>query len=148
MTWKQLLADLRNYLQDTASSPKWSDAQLLLFTQDAIRDYSLYFPQRVDRVELDLDDDGMSYELPEDFVDVIHVESPKDRYLEPRQERPGMKLFSRARPLSYFIQGGNLYLMGSPLDEEVLLTYFAVHPVPESTKDAEWTSTIPDRDTA
>ena len=144
-TWGTLLTNIRNDLQDTASTPRWSNATLYMYTCDAIRDYSVWFPKRVDQASLTLS--GTSYPLPADFVEDITVESPVDTFLERRDERPGRRYLAQGKPICYFIEGGNLYLNGTPLTGDlVLLTYFATHPVPTSETQTAFVITIPDRD--
>ena len=147
-TWGRLLADIRADLQDTSDRPRWSDDTLYVFTKDAVRDYSTWFPRRVDRLEMTLEDGR--YPLPLDYIEDIQVECPLDTFLERRLDRPGVKY--RRSSLYYFIQGGSLYLAGAPLGDGgtgssgVYLTYLASHPVPGSVTDPEFIFTVPDSD--
>lgn len=144
-TWEVLLANIRLDLQDSGTNKKWSDATIYLYTVDAVRDYSIWFPYRVDRYELTLS--GSSYPLPADFVDDIYLEVPENRFLEKREDIPGRKYLDTYRPTYYYIDGGNLYLNGSPLSgESVLLTYQALHDVPTDETDTSFSFTIPDAD--
>ncbi len=142
-TWGTLLADIRADLQDTnTANPRWPDDTLYVFAKDAIRDYSVWFPRRLDRVVL-TPVDGI-YPLPLDLIEDIQVECPLDTLLERRLDRPGVKY--RKNSLFYTIQGGNLYLKGSPLGDTLYLTYLASHPVPASKDDTVFVVTIPDAD--
>lgn len=143
-TWGDFLGSLRSELADTASKPKWSDAQLFSYFKSALYDYSHYFPRRVDRATLAMSDDTAA--LPTDFVADIAVESPQDRYLEKRSNVPG-KWFRDvgSHPTYYYTSGGNLYLNGSPTDE-VLLTYMALHLIPANEADTAYVLSIPDVD--
>jgi hypothetical protein len=144
-TWADFLAEVRLDVQDTGATPRWTDEMLWIYTKDAIRDYSQWFPKRVDRL-LIAPVNGV-YALPADYVDDVYVECPEDRILERRQEIPGRRYGSITRPLYYHIQGGNLYLNGSPLDgDNLYLTYDAVHPVPASETDTTFVLTVPDAD--
>jgi hypothetical protein len=146
-TFGTLLSYLRSDLKDTNSaSYRWSDEVLYIYTVDAIRDYSIHFPLRVDRYELTVGDG--CYALPNDFVYEIFVECPQDRFLEKRYTRQGITYKTLPnRPWYYYIDGGNLYLMGSPRDEDsVLLTYSCLHSVPTSESDTTFVLTVPDRD--
>jgi hypothetical protein len=144
-TWADFLAEVRLDVQDTGATPRWTDEMLWIYTKDAIRDYSQWFPKRVDRL-LIAPVNGV-YSLPADYVDDVYVECPEDRILERRQEIPGRRYGSITRPLYYHIQGGNLYLNGSPLDgDNLYLTYDAVHPVPASETDTTFVLTVPDAD--
>lgn len=145
ITWADFLSDLRNDLDDTADTPRWSDEQFYVYTKDAVRDYSQYFPKRVDGAELSLA--GSAYTLPADYVDTITVECPEDRFLEDREERPGIRYIDKSKPLFYYIEGGSLYLQGTPLDgEAVYITYYALHDIPTSEADNSFIFTVPDRD--
>lgn len=152
-TWASLLADIRADLQDTSDKPRWANDTLYVYAKDALRDYSIWFPRRLDRVELLLDGDKVS--LPADFIEDIQVECPLNTLLERRLDRPGVKY--RKHNLYYFIQGGSLYLSGSPLGEGgsatgvanssgLYLTYLASHPVPASSTDTTFVLTVPDSD--
>lgn len=131
-TWAELLAEIRADLQDTSDNPRWSDEMLFVFAKDAIRDYSTWFPRRIDREELSLNHAETGYTLPADFLGAVFVECPEDHYLEPRTPRPGIRYASRSgRPFFYQVQGGTIYLDSSPYEgDEVLLTYAAVHQLP------------------
>jgi hypothetical protein len=111
-----------------------------MYIKDAIRDYSMWFPRRIDRFEL-VEANG-HYALPSDFVREIDVESPEDTYWIKKVERPGVR-FTTGK--FYFIDGGNLYL-GEDTDDEVELSYLAVHDVPTSETDLTFELSIPDRD--
>lgn len=140
-TWGTLLADIRADLQDTSAKPRWGDDTLFVFTKDAVRDYSIWFPRRVDRLQLARIDG--KYPLPLDYIEDIQVECPLDTLLERRLDRPGVKY--RSTGLYYFIQGGSLYLSRPPLGD-LSLTYLASHPVPNSTEDRVFIFTVPDSD--
>ena len=73
-TWANLLADIRVDLKDTGTTNRWTDAALLLWAKDAIRDYSQYFPRYMSRVALTLSTN--KYALPSDFLGAINVECP------------------------------------------------------------------------
>jgi hypothetical protein len=141
-TWAELLSDIRYDLQDTAATKRWSDDLLHLYAKDGLRDYSMWFPKRVDRTQLISDSDG--YMLPIDFIQDIYVECPADTYLERKEVRPGTRKPKRAKVLTYYSMGGRLYL-NTPTEQPVLLTYFSAHAVPPAA-DAECTLTVPDTD--
>jgi hypothetical protein len=140
-TWATLLADIRTDLKDAGlSTPKWDNNSLYLYAKDAIRDYSVHFPKRVDRLELVLTNGA--YPLPSDFIQDVYVECPAGVFLERRQDRPGVRFSNAARPTVYYIDSGQLKL-NSTTTEEVLLTYDALHPVPTSADDSAFALTIP-----
>ncbi|OHD20495.1 MAG: hypothetical protein A2Y38_06825 [Spirochaetes bacterium GWB1_59_5] len=144
--WELMLADLREDLKDTSETPKWSDDVLLVYLKDAIRDYSTWFPRRIDRTVLEAEESA--YALPDDFVDVVFLECPRDTYLEVRNPQPGTRFPTvSSGPVLFYIDGGSLYLWGSPdSGDEVLLTYRAVHSIPDDWDDAETALTVPQRD--
>lgn len=144
--WEDFLEDLREDLKDTGATPKWSDDVLLVYLKDSIRDYSTWFPRRIDRTALT--EVAEAYDLPDDFVDVVFLECPRDTYLEARNPRPGTKFPTvSGTPVLFYIDGGSLYLWGSPdSGDEVLLTYRAVHSIPSAWTDAVTTLTVPARD--
>ncbi len=156
-TWATLLADIRADLQDTSDKPRWADDALYVYAKDALRDYSTWFPRRIDRLAIDPDTSG-KYALPTDFIEDIQVECPLDVFLERRLDRPGVRyrrypsLFPATRVLYYLIQGGALYLTDTPLNEvgqaetTVYLTYLASHPVPANAADTTFVLTVPDSD--
>ena len=141
-TWETLLADIRADLQDTSDKPRWANDTLYVYAKDALRDYSTWFPRRLDRVEMLLD--GDKYPLPMDFIEDIQVECPLNSFLERRLDRPGVKYLKHS--LYYFIQGGSLYLSGAPLGAGLYLTYLAAHPVPATAADVTFVLTVPDSD--
>jgi hypothetical protein len=141
-TWETLLADIRNDLQDTGTNPRWTDAYLYALTKDSVREYSNYFPRRIDRTTLTLT--GSSYPLPSGFVSAINVECPLDTYLTLRHAVPG-RAYTSTTLSHFYISGGNLYLNGDA-DGAVLLTYFAVHSIPEDEDDDDFAFSVPDLD--
>ncbi|MCB2146592.1 MAG: hypothetical protein KQI81_08965 [Deltaproteobacteria bacterium] len=146
ITFADLLNDVRIDMRDAnAATPRWSDADIYLVVKDGIRDYSLWFPKRVDRLEI-ASVTG-KFPLPSDFIEDIHVESPIDTYLEKQRRRPGVRYRASSRPMYYYIQGGSLYLSNPPLDgDTIFLTYSALHGVPISEKDTTFELTVPEVD--
>lgn len=144
MNWGTLLSNLRDDLKDTGSTPRWTDDLLHLYTGDAIRDYSRWFPLRVDREVLA--QVGGSYPLPATFVRTVAVESPLERFLEPRIFSQGARYFDQVPALTYYLDGGSLYLLGSPHADGVYLTYHATHGVPANAADTTFALTLPDAD--
>jgi hypothetical protein len=153
-TWGTLLADIRADLLDTSDKPRWPDTALYTYVKDALRDYSTWFPRRIDRLEL-APFEG-KYPLPTDFIEDIQVECPIDTLLERRLDRPGVRYrrhpYQTTLVLYYLIQGGALYMTGTPLDdfghpqETVHLTYLASHQVPANAVDINFVLTVPDSD--
>ena len=139
MNWGELKTDIRADLQDTNN--KYSDELLYLYVKDAIRDYSIWFPKRIDREELSKLNSG--YPLPINYIEEIYVESPMDTYLEKRIIRPGTKVKQSLSATTYYVQGGNIYLSSLGYDEPVYLTYFSSHDVPASEDDDEFEISIP-----
>lgn len=145
MTWQELLADIRADLQDTSeTNPRWSDETLYRYTRAAVRDYSVWFPMRLDKQALVLTDGA--YPLPADFIEDIHIECPEGSFLEKRQERPGVQYGAGSSVLYYYISGGKVYLNASTAND-VLLTYHACHGLPTSETNLEFVFDIPIVDT-
>lgn len=138
-TWADFLSDIRTDLQDTSTTPRWSSKILYLYTKDAIRDYSTWFPKRIDKYAMTLTDGA--YPLPLNFILEIFVESPSNSYLERKKEIPGTKYKKNSY---YFTEGGNLYVV-SP-SSEVLMTYNASRSVPASETDDTFVFDVPDVD--
>jgi hypothetical protein len=143
-TWSSFLVDLRIDLKDTGATPRWSNDTLYLYTKDAIRAYSLDFPVTVRRETLTAS--GGSFTLPSGFSSVITVESEADVLLEMHVPRPGTQS-SPWRATSYTIMGGVLYLDFAPDDgDTILLSYKALHDMPEDVDDDDFVFTIPGED--
>jgi hypothetical protein len=143
-TWTTFLSSVRAELNDTSSTtPKWSDDLLYLWVLDAIRDYSQYFPQTIDQLELTLS--GASYPVPSDYLRVVFVEAPEGRFLRTRRARPGRRYYtSTGTPSHYHVDGNTLKINGAA--DELLLTYHAIHGVPTDVNDTAFPFTVPDRD--
>ncbi len=144
MNWGEILKALRADLKDTGDTPRWSDEDLWIFFLDAVRDYSLWFPYVPARTQLSGSGTG-PYTLPSDFISVIFLEVPENRFLEERQPRPGVRYPTQSgRPFYWYLMGGSLYLDVAPLDtDEILLTYGAMHAMPSSATATDENSTIP-----
>jgi len=131
-TWGELRSEIREDIADAGAREKYSDTLLYTYFKDAIRDYSTYFPIRVDREELTGSGKG-PYTLPDALVNILFVECPEDRYLEYRLAHPGARYpKTTGQPFFFFVDGGSLYMDGSPISgDTVLMTYEAVHTLPE-----------------
>lgn len=146
-TWAELRLEIREDIEDTKSTPRYSDLLLYTYLKDAVKDYSNWFPQRVDNEELTGTGKG-PYALPAALVNPLFVECPTNRFLEHRLARPGARYpKTTGRPFFFYIDGGNLYLDGSPqTGETVLMTYESVHDLPTTFDDDTHEFTIPVRD--
>lgn len=142
-TWKTVLANIREDIQDTSTNPRYSDKLLFLYARDAIRDYSQYFPLRVDALEI-APANGV-FPLPSDFLDEIFVECPRGTYLEPRPLRPGLLKVASVTPYRYQIEGGSIHLDAST-SQSIWLTYSAFHSVPTSETDSTAEISVPETD--
>lgn len=143
-TWAGLLADIRTDLKDTGTTPKWTDEMLYVWLKDAVRDYTLNFPLESNAT---LTESSGAYALPSDFYEDVYVECPADRYVERRIAQPGVKYKTlSARPTLYWIRQGNLYLNGSPGEDNVELYYLAKHGLPTGATDDTFVMTIPEND--
>lgn len=147
ITWQDLLTEVRVDLKDPSGS-KWDDSTLYVWLKDAVRDYSTYFPYRVDRAELTASDtENKVYTLPAEFVDTIYVESPKGTYLEERNPRPGARYADTPSPYTFVTDGGSLILSGPPsTGDSVWMTFHAVHLLPTGPEETTFTLTVPDAD--
>ena len=73
-----LLAECRAALADAGQSPAWSDGELLIFLNEAIREYSQHLP-RVAETRLAAVAGQRRYGLPADTRAVLSVEYPEGR---------------------------------------------------------------------
>jgi hypothetical protein len=142
-TWGDLLTELREDLQDTSANPRYSNKLLYLYARDAIADYSQYFPVRIDRKEVK--PSNGRYPLPDNFVDELFVECPRDVYLSPRPIRPGITKLKFSTPFRYEVESGGIYL-DATTQESIWLTYYGTHDFPTSETDTTFELTIPQTD--
>jgi hypothetical protein len=135
-TWETLRTEIREDIEDTGSTKRYSDALLWTYLKDAIKDYSTWFPLRVDKEVLSGSGAG-PYPEPVGLVNILFVECPDNRFLERRLASPGARYpKTSGRPFFFYMDGGNLYLDGSPLaGESVLMTYESLHDWPSSSDD-------------
>lgn len=140
-TWGSLLTNIREDLQDSGTTQKWSDTVLFLYFQDAVRNYSRFFPRLVVRT-LIAENDG--YALPTDFLSIAAVESPLDTFLEERTTRPGRKYTPSNNP-KYYIDGSKIRL-DKAATGDLYLTYYAHHSLPSKHEDIDFSLTIPEAD--
>lgn len=145
-TWAQLLGEVQTELKDLEGK-KFPKETIYIYLKDAISDYSQFFPLRVIREQLVYDADVEAFTLPENILTDIQVESPRDRFIERRIVRPGVRFSMTATPTLYWIEGGYLFLNSKSIDEaEVLLTYDALHGLPANADDDDYNLTVPSRD--
>jgi hypothetical protein len=139
--WATFLGEIRVDLKDTGTAPRFSDDALYLWAKDAIRDYSMHYPKRMDRVTLTAV--GGAYPLPADYYQDVEVEYPLNTFLERRQQRPGKSYSVGSTPTSYYISGGKLHLDVASPSYVIYLTYDAIHPSPAAHDDNTFVLTIP-----
>jgi hypothetical protein len=146
MNWGDLLSELRVNIEDTSETPKFSDKLLFTYLREAVSDFSQFMPLTYEDVELTRDTDNpKKHTLPVDFIDDVSVSCPAGHYLEPRRGRLGTKVAVSSRPLFYHTDSSRyLYLDADPVEDVVLLSYKALHPLPTSETDLEFVFTIPD----
>ena len=96
VTAGELLDEVRAALGDTAGAT-WSDAELLGFVGEAVREYSQHLP-RVSEAALAAVDGERRYALPWDAAAVLSVEYPSDR-------EPPSYIYRRRRKAAGFAAG-------------------------------------------
>jgi len=133
-TWADLFADIRQELQDTGATPRYSNQLLCVYAKDAIRDYSQWFPLTEMDIELVVDEDNsLKYPLPAGAIDIVNVQCPLGKFLSPRQIRPGETHASISEPLFFVTDGRAIYLNAAieeGSEDTVFATYHSVHDVP------------------
>lgn len=142
ITWGSLRATVRLELKDPAKT-KWNDDLLYTYVKDAIRDYSTFLPRVHNRVLIEKLEE--KYTLPDDFKEIILVESPLGSFLKKRTIVPGTRLRTRTHVNSYYIQDKEL-ILNSETTDEVYVTYNAVHAIPANATDDTFEFTFPDED--
>jgi hypothetical protein len=149
MTDRENIRELvRRRLADTADPVHWSDLQLNQWINDAIADYSVYFP-RLLTCELKLTAGTYNYSLSglTNPRAIVRVEYPKD-------QDPPEYLTRRSRTDKRGFRGGTCYdVIGSPpatlvlaagdwaTNADCLVTYEADHAYLDEDTD---TCTVPD----
>ena len=141
-TWASFRSNVRAYLKDTGDTPRYSDSLIYLYTCDALRDYSNWFP-RIIRVEID--PVSGAYPLPSDFLDVRYVEYPDGTYLKSRVARPGYKFRSQSAPTLYW-QVDNALKLNAVAKNSIFLTYGGSHAQPATNADDTFVLTVPQGD--
>jgi len=142
ITWASFRNQIRIYLKDDQDTAKYSDQLLYLFTVDAIKDYSQWFPREV-RVEIE-PVDGV-YPVPEDMIDIRVVEYPEGTYLKSRIARPGRTFRNLASPTLYWKEGGSIHI-NAVAKGPLFLTYGGLHAYPTSDSDDAFQFTVPLKD--
>jgi hypothetical protein len=146
MNWGALLEEIRTVdIDDASETPKHPDKNLYAYLRAAIGDYSQFLPLRKVDVVLAQDlENPKKFALPGDFLSEISVACPANRLLEPRRGRLGANVHPGNRPFFYLIENTTaLYLDTDPGENDVILTYDAVHPLPTSETDTAFTFTLP-----
>ena len=150
-TWATFLSELRTELVDpvpATGSPRYSDDLLFIYTRDGIRDYSQFFPRSIHQEQLEAAINvARAYVLPMDLLGIEDVQCPLDTHMELSTERPGSQVSISKRLLFYYIVGNYLYLNYDPKEGDgVFLSYYALHPVPDSKDDCDFEITISNAD--
>jgi hypothetical protein len=147
MNWGEFLSELRNELNDSGATPKFSDDLLYVFLRDGVWALSEWLPRDFGRVELLAQEaDPKKFALPADFIEEYLVECPADKALTFRFVRPGVRRAASARPLFYWTNAGYLFLDADPSGNAPLISYYGVHGTPANAEDASFELTVPLRD--
>jgi hypothetical protein len=143
MKWADFLSEVREELDDTSASPKWSDAILYTYTREALSDYSRHLPYKKYGVVLTRDvSNTKKYALPPDFMFEFSVESPAGKFLEPLRSRPGVLTQAGHRILFYRVEPPYLYVDAETSDD-LILGYGAYHLAPAGKDDSTFALTFP-----
>jgi len=147
MNWGDFLAEMREELNDTGATPKFSDELLFSYLRDGTVALSEWLPRDISRVELTASEtDAKQFALPSNFLEEYLVECPLDNALSFRFARPGVRRTTSSRPLFYWVNAGNLYLDADPGSNTVLISYYGVHGLPANAADTTFDLTVPLRD--
>lgn len=143
--WSDFYSELTTQLGSTTD---WTEAELALYTNQAIRKYSLVFPVKTSS-SLSCDGSTSSWALPSDFIKVNRVEyvegSREPRFLEEIQFKPGTQYYNQSSnlPLMWYAEGGYFKLTSTPGSNDTLtLHYNGSHT--EIVTDDDTTFTVPD----
>lgn len=126
-TWATLRQNIRLQLDDTGDTPKWTDAELLLYVKRAVQAYSQYFP--MDATATPTGSDG-DYTV-EDTWDIDRVSHTTDadyeEFLEELDRLPG-------QAMHYYLEGWwredtTLSVYPTTL-EDVKIYYTSCHTLP------------------
>lgn len=144
LTWAAFKSRLRAEMDDAASPYTWSDDLLYTWLKDALADYSLYAP--LEEQATLTDKSGASYALPDDCLRVDLVESPSGTYLSPGLGRPNVKIPTTYRVWRYRVNRTTLTL-NKDTEQDVIITYKALHPAPSAANDDTFALTFRESDT-
>jgi len=152
MTWAELYAELKSSL---GTDTQWGESELMMYSNQAIRIYSRYFPQD-DSSSLATDGSTQAWTLPSDIVratkkGVKRLEFDEagggdPRFLEEIQIKPGTQFYdvSSQYPLMWHVEEGQLKLTSAPDADDVLtLYYFKKHT---EMADSTTVVSVPDAD--
>lgn len=126
-TLADLRAGLRVLLNDTAAEGYlWNDGTLDLHLNDAIRNYSRYFPRHRE-VTIAMVAGQREYDLPADCLAVVKVELVGTEGRVPLLEGDGTR--SQAGACSYEVYGGKLVLWPTPTEpgQSIAVRHLAPH---------------------
>lgn len=143
LTWSDLKNRIRAEANDATEPYEWSDALLYIWLKDALADYSMYAP--LETVATLTDKSGASYALPVNCVRVEYVECPLGTYLKPGLSRPNVKLSARFNVWRYHVTATTLTI-NRETEQDVVLTYKALHSAPSAVDDDTFVFTFVDRD--
>lgn len=141
-TRDEFVNGLRLRLNDiSTTSPRWGDEELAAHLEDAVRDYSKYFPRKREQ-QFVADGTSWAYDLPEDLLDnqIMRVALVKDGVS--LEQVPERMLRLRYSTRYWEIIGTQIEFGWVPtLNLTLIVTYNAIHELPESGD-----STIPYED--
>tara|TARA_Y100000310_G_scaffold328928_1_gene397903 strand:+ start:15565 stop:16236 length:672 start_codon:yes stop_codon:yes gene_type:complete len=146
-TWATLQAEIE---LDLGSDTQWTDAELLMYVNRGIREYSNYFPQIASTV-LTTDDSTKAWETPTGFLAVERVEfkhggEDYPYFLEEIRIIHGSQWYNPASeyPRMWFVEGGEFCLTAAPDTDDVLTLYYrGAHT---EMVDGTTVLTVPDKD--
>lgn len=157
-TWASYLGNLRIELNDTSEAYYWSSAELLLYFNQGLDEYSLSFPAEATESITPVAD-TKAYDLPTALLRpvtdyIISVEYPEYKYLKFVEWKPGTaramenwlsESISFSGGMCYLIWRDQLILSENPkdFDDSIVVRYTGLHT--HMAEDTD-TLTIPQSD--
>lgn len=131
-TKAELLAGLRIRLNDTAKK-RWNDEELNVYLVDAARDYSKYFPRKVEH-QFTTDGTDNRYDVPEDLIDdQVHKITVVDENADVQETIPHKQIKNRGSSHFYEVIDQELVFGWIPATGlDMVVRYNATHTMPDS----------------
>jgi len=131
MDWQTLRDNyIRKFINDTSSTPRWSDAELEIYINLAVNDFSTHIPIVKSTTYSPTSSTDDTFSIASDAIEVLYVEHPAGTFLEPSSTHPAERYGTGGQRYTITedeVGSQTLTLLGTPLTGQSLIVHYGAY---------------------